>query len=216
MSGRKVKDFLSAAMELSGALLGVVEPSLRAAMVDLDMDRERYIYYFYYDGLIDEYKKELVSGAASEASTRWFYEAHFLQLDYPALIPINGILVYLRKEPELPPPRLNLLPRDSETHAGPYLAYVLGQGLLGRVIPSLRCALIDINEQKKEMGFYFYYDEKITEDIVALSKEAIAIARKVFPYDYTLIEAIEFIPFPQSIPPTGTNMVYERNEHLFD
>jgi hypothetical protein len=220
MAYNSAKTLLSAVMELSGGLLGAVEPSLRAAMVNLDMDRERYIYYFYYDGPIDEHKEELVSGAASEASTYWFYEAHFIQLDYPAVIPINGALVYLRKELGITPPAPQLLPRNPITISRAYLTYALGQGLLGRIIPSLRYALVGINEEEKKMRFYFYYDEKITKEILTLCQEAITVAKTAFPNDYIIDEVIEFVPFPKPYPATSSyfdnQAVYQRNEHLFD
>jgi hypothetical protein len=208
--------FLSAVMELAGSLLGAITPCLRAAIVNLDLKRQLYVYFFYYDGPIDSQTEELLREAASEAAIYWLYETYFIRLDFPTPIPAKGILVYLRKELGFIPPKVQLLPRNSKTHPISYLTYCLGQGLLGRVIPSLRRVLIDIDENEKKMSFYFFYDEKISEEILTLSREAIAIAKTAFPDDYKSTETIEYIPFPEPCPSVGTNMVYERNEHLFD
>ena len=210
------KNMLSALLEMSGGLLGRVEPSLRAVAVDLDHEQELYICYFYYDGLIDEYKRDLVSCAATEASGNWVTAEHYIQLDYPAPIPVNGMLAYLRKEPEFYPPIIQLLPRGPKTLSESYLAYALQEGLLGRIIPSLRYTLISIDDNEKKMNFYFYYDEKITAEVLALSKEAVDIAKTAFPPDYTSTETIEFVPFPESFPEGGTRSVYRRNEHQYD
>ena len=232
MTIEPAKDLLSAVMEMSAGLIGQIDPSLRAVVVDLDMDRERYVCYFYYDGPIDEYKRELVSCAATEAAIYWFADEHYIQLDYPAPIPIKGMLAFLRKEVGFHPPITQLLPRDSDTLPKSYLAYALRQGLLGRIIPSLRCVVVRIDEKRKKMGFFFYYDEEITEEIRKISQEALAIAKTAFSADYTSVEIIEFLPFPQdlprnfplekedptsiSVPNEGIKLVYERNEHRYD
>ena len=232
MTTTPFKNMLGALLEMSGGLQGRIDPSLRAVVVDLDMDRERYVCYFYYDGPIDEYKRELVSCAATEAATYWFADEHYIQLDYPAPIPVLGMLAYLRKEVGFHPPIIKRLPRNSKTLPESYLAYALQEGLLGRVIPSLRCVVVRIDEKRKRMGFFFYYDEEITEEIRKMSQEAIAIAKTAFSSDYTSVENIEFLPFPQdlsrnfplekedptsiSVPNDGIKLVYERNEHRYD
>lgn len=218
MEKESSKDVVRAILEMLTGLLGVVDPALRAVAVDLDLDQELYISYFYYDGPIDEYRRELVSCAATEASASGTFcsDEHYIQLDFPASIPTKGYLVYLRKEPGLSPPKVKLYPRRPKVISKAYLAYALNQGLLGRVIPSLRCVLIGIDEKERKMEFYFYYDEEITEEIRSLSKEAIEIAKTAFPFDYEVLERIAFVPMPNPMPKDGSRMVYERNEHLYD
>ena len=72
MTTTPFKNMLGPLLEMFAGLHGRVDSSLRAVAVELDMDRECYVCYFYYDGPIDDYKRELVSCAATEASKYWF------------------------------------------------------------------------------------------------------------------------------------------------
>ena len=90
------------------------------------------------------------------------------------------------------------------------------QGLLGRVLPSLRAVKVVANEEKGTLRFCFYYDEEITEELKTLSEEAIAVAKKAFPETFHSTEEIVFFPYPKKIPCVGGRGVYARNEPACD
>jgi|SRR5579862_908900 len=204
-------DLLTAVLYMKRALLGTVIPALRAVTIDLDIINEIYICYFYYDGPITDERFDLASSSACEASDSWYCKEHIVQLDYPNLIPIKGVLVYLRKESNLIPPKIQFLSRSNCTFLA-YLSYALQQGLLGRVVPSLRAALIAGSDDEKKLEFYFYYNEPVSDELRNLSQEAIQIAQNAFSQDYTSSDCIEFIPFPKEFSDFGKRLVYLRKE----
>ncbi len=212
MNKKPFDDIVSALLSMKRAIFEMITPSLRAVTVNLDMEKEIYTCYFFYDGPIDDNLFDLASCTAAEASDAWFCDAHYIQLDFPFPIPVNGALAYLRKEPGVSPPEVRLLPRDSRTLAKIYLSYAMQQGLLGRVIPSLRAVTVNVDEEKKVMHFYFYYDEIVNEELLRLSREAIHIAKKAFSEGFTVVEEIVFFPFPKRIPSVGGAPVYHRHE----
>lgn len=216
MSRKPFEDMLDVLLSMRTALTTHVTPSLRAVTVNLDMENELYICHFFYDGPIGEYQLDLASCAACEASNCWFCDRHFLRLDFPAPIPMTGVLAYLRKEPGMIPPEIQLLPRLPMIFKDVYLSYVMQQALLGRIVPALRAVVININEEKETMYFYFYYDEEVTEDLLFLSKEAIAIAKKAFSETFISIEEIVFFPFPKRMPSVDGIRVYYRAESFHE
>lgn len=212
MNRKPFEDIVSALLSMKRAIYEMIAPSLRAVTVDLDMEKEVYICRFFYDGPIDDDLFDLASCTATEASDCWFCDAHYIRLDGPAPIPVNGALAYLRKEKGVSPPQIRLLPRSQRTIAKIHLSYAMQQGLLGRVVPSLRAVTVNVEEEINGMRFYFYYDEIVTEELRTLSKEAIDIAKKAFPETFFSIEEIVFFPFPKRIPSVGGAPVYHRYE----
>jgi hypothetical protein len=88
---------------LQDALLGAVHPCLRAVQIDLDENRKKVSYYFYYDCDVADELFELASVAITEAwSPDYFVEQHILQLPVSEMIPIHGRFAFLRKESNLP------------------------------------------------------------------------------------------------------------------
>ena len=211
MTNKEFEGIVVALLSMRTALTTNVTPSLRAVTVNLNMETELYTCRFFYDGPIDDYLFEMASCTACEASD-WFCDWRCIQLDFPAIIPVNGALAYLRKEPGMSPPKVQLLPRLPRIVEDVYLSYAMQQALLGRVVPALRSVAINVNEEKKTLYFYFYYDEEVTEELLALSKEAIVNAKKAFSDTFTSVEEIVFFPFPKRIPSIGGIEVYCRAE----
>jgi hypothetical protein len=216
MNSEPFDNILGALLWMKTGLCGAVAPSLRAVTVDLDIEDQIYMCHFFYDGPIDDELFDLASVAAAEASDCWFCDAKYTQLDFPAPIPVDGALAYLRKEPGIVPPKVQLLPRSPRMIDCAYLAYAMQQALLGRVLPSLRYVIIDVDEEKKILCFYFYYDKEITEELLLLSKETISIAKKAFSDSFTSVEEIVFFPFPKRIPSDEGWGVYKRYEKYDD
>lgn len=216
MNNKPFDDIVSALLSMKRAIFNMITPSLRAVTVKLDMEKEIYTCRFFYDGFIDEKLFDLASCTATEASDCWFCDADYIRLDFPAPIPVNGVLAYLRKEPGISPPEIRLVSRDSRTIAKIYLSYAMQQGLLGRVVVSLRAVTVNVDEEKKTMHFYFYYDVLVTKELFILSKEAIDIAKKAFPGTFAVTEEIIFFPFPKRIPSVVGAPVYRRYEPNHD
>lgn len=166
------EDMLGALLFMRTALTTHVTPSLRAVAVNLNKETELYICRFFYDGPIDDYLFEMASCAACEVSD-WFCDWRCIQLDFPSPIPVDGVLAYLRKEPGTFPPKIQLLPRIHRIVEDVYLSYAMQQALLGRVVSSLRMVVVNVDEEKEILYFYFYYDKEVTEELLTLSKEAI-------------------------------------------
>lgn len=55
----------------------------------------------------------------------------------------------------MPLPPLKFLPRE-DCIPQSYLAYTTQQGLLSRVIPSLRAVIVGVNEKTKTLEFYSF------------------------------------------------------------
>ncbi len=213
MKNKAFEDIVVALLSMRTALTTHVTPSLRAVTVNLDMKTELYICRFFYDGPIDDYLFEMASCSACEASD-WFCDWRCVRLDFPAIIPVNGFLAYLRKEPGMTPPKIQFLLGSFGTTNTGYLSYAMQQALLGRVVPSLRKVIVNVDEEKEILYFYFYYDEEVTEELLALSKEAIAIAKKAFSETFISVEEIIFFPFPKRTPSIDGIGVYYRAENM--
>jgi hypothetical protein len=203
-------------LSVQRALWDEISPSLRAVKIDWD-EKEWAIYlFFYFDGQITKENTHSASCVAGEVagdfSTEMEVVEKCIQVDFPQEIPSQRLIAFLRKEPNLQPLLIKFLHRE-ECPSQPYLAYALQQSLLGRVISSLRSARVHVDEKNKTLQFYFYYDEKITEEIKRVSQEAISIAAQVFPPDYKIIEQIEYLPCPSRVPILEGRTVFKRKEN---
>ena len=212
MSTSPFNGILGGLIWMNSALLDRVTPVLRAVTINLDFEKEIYHCFFFYDGNISDELFDLASCAAAEASDCWFCNDQILRLDVPLEIPLNGFFAYLRKEPNLKLPKIELLPRSTKSLPEAYLSYTLQQGLLGRVTSSLRAVIVDIEEKAKIMKFYFFYDEKITDKLKLLAQEAVDVATSGFSNDYQSFVTVDFAPYPQPIPDVGIRYVYKRKE----
>lgn len=92
-------DRIGAILTMNRALWGEVSPPLRAVRVNWDKDA---VYlYFFYNGEISEEDRESAECVATEfisSYPEYNLEVRILRLDYPARIPNEGELVYMRRE----------------------------------------------------------------------------------------------------------------------
>lgn len=97
----KFSEISKVLLSMQRALLGSVMPSLRAVVVNIDIENKLLFFSFFYDGTIDDELFDLASIACTEASGN-FPEYHVKdvieRLDYPQKIPAQGHYAYLRKE----------------------------------------------------------------------------------------------------------------------
>jgi hypothetical protein len=186
-------------IDIQGALINAIAPSLRAVTADIDLVNKKLILFFYYDGTISNELFDFASIAATEAGVslpEYFTDDHIIQLDYPEEIPIRGKLVFLRKEPHLPnfkrESRTYLLKQTSEN-----VVFILDlqEALLGKVTPALRLVAGKVDIEQKRLIYYFVYDGKISEEEHSLAHAAIKEASVSFP-DYEIDEHIDRIDFP--------------------
>ena len=84
------------------ALLGMVIPSLRAVVVNLNPEDKILSFDFYYDGEISDKAFDLASCAITEASAAFSpefkTEEKIVRIDAPSPIPCVGKFAYKRKE----------------------------------------------------------------------------------------------------------------------
>lgn len=90
-----------ALLAMQNALIGEINPNLRAVIVDIDKQRKLYYMRFYVDGSSSKQQIEDISCIMTEASAALTFNVNedFERLDYPRDIPERGRLAYLRKEP---------------------------------------------------------------------------------------------------------------------
>ena len=202
-------------LDIQRALLDAVVAQLRAVTADVDIKDKKLILYFFYDGEISDELFDLVSVAATEAGgtlSDYFTDEHCLRLDYPKKIPIQGRLVYLRKEPipqeykryEIPSPSERLIPIAA-------LLLHMQQALLGKVTPDLRAVAGDIDPVKKTGVCQFYYDQEISEESVKLATAATEEVRKGLP-DYRIEIRLVRSEFPEKISIGNGRYAYFRKE----
>lgn len=91
-----------ALLSMQRRLLGLVTPSLRAVVVNINADEKLLYIRFYYDGKVD--KKMLdnwessIKESCSDFGQDCVLDADLERLDYPRNIPCAGRFAYLRKE----------------------------------------------------------------------------------------------------------------------
>jgi hypothetical protein len=195
------------------ALLRAVTPSLRAVSVDLDTNRKKMLFFFYYDGQVSDKLFDLASVAILEATESmppdYLPENHILRLDTPDPLPLRGKLAFLRNEPCLP--QYKKENRSSLIDALPpqtLLCLNIQEALLGKVSPALRFVAINANQN---LSFYFAYDGPISDKDHTLATNAIHEAGSPF-LGYIICSRIERIDAPRDFPPDAGKGVYWRWE----
>lgn len=84
-------------------------------------------------------------------------------------------------------------------------------GLLGAVTANLRAVVVELEQEKKHLLIYFYYDGEINDQIYDIASSAITEITAYFLPEYSYEEHIERLDFPSPIPGSGV-LVYERYE----
>lgn len=210
-------DELHIVLSAQGALLGHVSPLLRAVTVDFKQQESLLIFNFFYDGEITEKLYDLASCTCVEADPGVFpytmNDEITTRLDYPQKIPIEGRLIYLRKEPT--PTIYNqksaLLLANGSIPIIAILMLALLDALLGKVTPELRRVTIDVDKDTKQLYFYFFYDGEISEENLMLADSVIQKASATF-LGYSINKAITRLDYPHRIPDVGTRCPYARYE----
>ncbi|MCX6989857.1 MAG: hypothetical protein NTX49_02145 [Chlamydiae bacterium] len=94
-------EIINVLLSMQRALLGVVTPSLRAVVIDVDTVDKILFFNFFYDGEINDDLFDLASIACTEASANFpEYQVRDVieQVDYPKAINVKGDYAFLRKE----------------------------------------------------------------------------------------------------------------------
>ncbi len=171
----------------------------QAVTADIDLKNKKLILFFFYDGIITDKLFDLASVAATEAGVslpEYFTDDHYVQLDYPKEIPIQGKLAYLRYEPHLPKfKKENRSYLLKQSRPSVVLLLDMQEALLGKVTPSLRRAAGEVDIENKRLIFYFVYDGKISETDYRLATAAIQESGSSFP-GYIIESHIDRIDYP--------------------
>src|SRR5689334_12288755 len=137
-------DVVHILLSVQGGLLDHVSPFLRAVTVDFDKKQSILILHFFYDGEITDKLFHLASCACVEADPGVFpytiNDEITTRLDYPQEIPIQGRLVYLRKEttPTIYKQKSAVLFATKATLPIAVLMLAMQDALLGKVTLQLR------------------------------------------------------------------------------
>ncbi|MBS0619888.1 MAG: hypothetical protein JSS61_00305 [Verrucomicrobia bacterium] len=87
------------------------------------------------------------------------------------------------------------------------------RALLDVVTPELRAVVVGIDNNKIEFYIRFYYDGKVSAELIDVWSSAIAEASAGLDPFYGLDEGIERLDFPNKIPvPEGGRFAYSRME----
>jgi hypothetical protein len=201
-------DFYSieyALLAVQSALLDVITPQLRAVVVDFDKDQCLLYMYFYYDGEASEEIIELWDCALTEASADMgadsLLDGGFERLDYPKAIPIKGQYAYLRREQpcsSCPTPKLIM-----EEYSIGYALLAVQRALLGVVTPELRAVIVDFENDKRLLYVRFYYDGKVSDEIIDVWNNAIIEAKIYLGPDCVLDKGVERCDYPKETPFRG-------------
>jgi len=208
-------DYKYMLFNIQEALITHISPSLRAVMLDFDQGQNLFALRFIYHGEMTDKLFDLMSCIVAEIDSEDI-KTELIRVDEPANIPIQGRLLYLRKE-AIPTVYEQKSPVQFVNESTPLVAVLLlgMQGaLLGRVTPELRRVTIKVDENLKELDFYYFYDGEISQENFKLSNDAINEACLLFSR-YLINKHILRIDFPKKIPLFGDRVVFARNEDDF-
>jgi len=199
-------------LSVQSALTTHISPFLRAVTVDFDKHESMLTLQFFYDGEVNGKLFDLASCTSAEIDLGTFdytlNDKITTRLDYPQKIPIQGRLVYLRKEPT---PTLFQqksaveLAGDSVTLSS-LLLLAMQDSLLGKITPELRRVIIGVENDSQIFDFYFYYDGEISIENWVLASSAIDDACTHFP-EYSANRNILRLDFPKKFPNLGTRCI---------
>ena len=97
-----------------------------------------------------------------------------------------------------------------------YALLALQRALLGRVTPSLRNVIADVNQETHLLYIRFFYDGEISPEILNCWEWAISLAYADCGSDYKLDAAIERIDYPQETPFRGRLVYLKKNDRTSD
>jgi len=200
------------------ALLGEIMPELRAVSVNYNNQNKILVVNFYYDCTITDAIYDLSSCIITEISADFSpdqlssIDENILEWRYPQKIPENGVFVYFREEADLQ--KLKMEETSLSSHETiPIAALLLAtqKALLGKVTPQLRQLSVDLDESKKLLFFYFFYDGEISQLETALASRVSIEAQATFP-DFQIEKRIVQLDHPEKIPSVGKRIAYMRKE----
>ena len=204
-------------LSVQRGLLDHIAPLLRAVTVDFDKKQSLMTLHFFYDGEVTDRLFDLASCTCVEIDPGVFpymiNDDFTTRLDYPAKIPIQGRLVYLRKEPTptIYKQKSAVLFADSSNTLVAVLLLAMQDALLGKVTPELREVTVNTDEATKQLDFYFFYDGAISKENFNLANSSIQEASIWFP-GYSVNKNILRLDFPEKISPLGGRVPYARDE----
>lgn len=198
------------------ALLGHIVPSLRAVTINFDEEKKMLNLRFFYDEKMTEELFDLASIVSVEIeldpNSSYRYEIMnediAIHLAYPEPIPIQGRLIYLRKEVITTEyTRTHFIPNED---IRPISAFRLAmqEALLGKVTPALRKVIIDLDQDEKKMFFHFFYHGQISKEDFDLANSVIQEVNRYF-FDFKAEKQIIRVDYPEPILVKGS-IVYSR------
>lgn len=164
-------DYFSLSLRIQDALLGKIEPYLRAVKADLNELKSEIYVWIYFDGVISQTTKNIILGIEKEIA---FHFPNFLvkvfsvPLPYPLFIPSLGDWIYKRKE----------LTTEEERKADEVNSSSLNKelgllaiqnALLAKVPSNLRAVQVSINEEC--LKAWFFWEQEPTDKEAHIVRE---------------------------------------------
>ncbi len=182
------------------ALLDVIATGLRAVVINVYKENRLFYIHFYYDGETSEELIDLWECAITESSAN-FGPDHFLdngveRLDYPKVIPCNGVFAYLRKEANF---SNHISTINVKITSIAYALLSIQSALLGVVTQELRSVMAGFCKEKKVLSINFYYDGEVFKDLIDLWESVIVKVGLDLETGYSLDGKVERVDFPKKI-----------------
>jgi hypothetical protein len=196
---------INTVLSLNRGLWLEVSPALRAAQIK--WDHKTLILNFYYNGEIsdeDWESAECVSTEVISEFPEYELEINIVRLDEPQPIPLNGILVYHRKE--TPKIRRHFYQASQTMSERARIMLAVISALQGEIFPSLRQVSMDWDSNKIDL--YFYSDGD-SEKLSLNDMKSLLINQ--FPEKRIEIHCIRW-DYPQKLPQKAKEIVFCRRE----
>ena len=189
-----------ALLSMQSALLDAITPELRGVVINVNKEKRLLYMRFYYDGEASEELIDVYQCAISESSAD-FGADHVLdngveRLDYPKVIPCNGVFAYLRKEANF---SNHISTINVKITSIAYALLSIQSALLGVVTPELRSVMAGFCKEKKVLSINFYYDGEVSKDLIDLWESVIAKVGLDLETGYSLDGKVERVDFPKKI-----------------
>jgi len=196
------------------ALHGHVLPGLRAVKVDIGASNTAY-FWFYWDSRAGSVPGThiCVKDICRDIGHEGLIEAKIVGLDLLSPIPQEGYYVYHRAENTPVKNELSVIDISNLSEVE-RLHFLLLNALLGNVTASLRAVKTDINEAKKIVYFWWYFDKSASTDTKESIYRACNNVTAAIGEEYAANITIDRLDNANNVPTIGQYVYRRRESHV--